>query len=538
MNNFLEKVIKENIEVEYNYLKELLTRYTDDELIDYIIGEVGGIQSFKKILDENYNVNYIESIVYNENRNKLKEIIPFDLIKEYKILPIILHDDNLYIAMANIFDYEKIYDIKSYLPDILNLRIVLAKKSLITDEIIKLQNETFIKDNNLNKEISLEDLIDDIFKYSIKNNASDIHIEPYDNEFYVRIRIDGELILKNKYNIDLHKKLISKIKIMAKVDISKKMIPQDGHFKLNIYNRNIDFRLSTMPTIFGEKAVLRIIYNENKFENKESLGFYDNDIKIIDEILQFTKGLVLVTGSTGSGKSTTLSLIIKSMDYHRKNIITVEEPVENIIKGVTQINLNEKAGLTFDNTLQYVLRQDPDIIMLGEIRNISTAQFAIRSSITGHLVLSTLHTNNAISTVTRLINMGIEPYMITSSLKGIISQKLIKKVCSKCKVRRETTLEENKILGIEKSIDVYSSIGTKTGCESCNNTGYKGRTVVYEILEINSKIKEKILNGYSLENSDFKVNFIDNIHKKLKSGEISIEEAIKIIFEIRYEFNE
>ncbi len=531
MNIILEKIIKEDLTIDEIYFKQISSTYSNDSLIDYIVNELGGIVAFKNLLKAKYGVTYFNEDSRNiEIIENIQNYVSYKQLNELEILPIKIEENILYVAVNDVLDYEKINKIKNITN--IKIRVGLSKQKYIKSNLqnyykADLINTITEKSNN----ISIEDLINKVLKYAVDCKASDIHIEPYEEETLIRLRIDGDLVLLNNINSAIHKKIISKLKLMSGIDIAKRAVPQDGHFKLKIDERLIDFRLSTVPTIFDEKAVLRIIYNDNYFNTKESIGFLEEDIKLINDMLKNSKGLILVTGSTGSGKSTTLSTFIKEMDYKTKNIITVEEPVENIIKGVTQINLNGKLDFTFDNTLEYILRQDPDVIMIGEIRNVTTAQFAIRSSITGHLVLSTLHTSNAISTISRLLNMGIENYLITSSLKGVISQRLVKKVCNNCKEIRKTTLEEQNILGFTKKEKVYFGVG----CTECNGLGVSGRTIVYEILEINNEIRNKILSGKDLNDVKVKSNIYENIRKNVLMGNISIYDAINIMLEIRYD---
>ncbi len=524
------KQILLNIIKKYNNLEKIqnynIYSMKEDELLNFIFKNNFDIQQFKQILKEEFNIEYLDKsdLDIQQIQNNLNK---YNELKKIEVLPICIDFEKIIIGVTDIMDYEKINKVK-IITGIHNVECKFINKSLLVQIINNKINNNEVKPK---KENSINTILEDIINFSVTNNCSDIHIEPYELEFKVKFRKDGDLFEFNSYDISLHKKIISKIKIIGNVDISKKMMPQDGHFKKVIYNRNIDFRISTMPTIFGEKVVIRIIYSDNQYKTKESLGFFDEDIKLINEIISYSKGLILITGATGNGKSTTLISFIKDMDYVKNNIVTVEDPVENIIKGVTQISLNEKAGLTFDNTLDYILRQDPDVIMIGEIRNLQTAEFAIKSSITGHLVLSTLHTSNAISTISRLLNMGIEPYLIVGALKGVISQKLVKKICNSCKESRLSTPYENEILKWDKSEMVYFSVG----CKECNNAGTNGRVVLYEILQINNEIKNYILNNKSLNNINIEKSFENNIKKNLLLGIISIDEAIKLILEVRYE---
>ena len=300
-----------------------------------------------------------------------------------------------------------------------------------------------------------------------------MHIEPFDSYLSIRLRVDGELHEAFRYSLDLYSSLTAVIKLKSGIDITEKRLPQDGRADINIDGRSIDIRTSTIPTTYGEKTVLRILNRDNFFKTKEEIGFSNQAIAMIDKMISNKSGIILIVGETGCGKSTTLYSILKDLNVVSRNIITIEDPVEYKMDGINQIQVNEKVGLTFEKGLRAILRQDPDIIMLGEIRDSETAKIAVRASITGHLVLSTLHTNDTVSSITRLKDMGVDLYLISASLVGIISQRLVKKVCPYCGGK------------VEK-------------CEYCGGKGYLGRTVVYEILEIDEAIRECI--------SDFEKN--------------------------------
>lgn len=333
-------------------------------------------------------------------------------------------------------------------------------------------------------------LINNLIEAAVRNRASDIHIEPNRDNIRVRYRIDGSLREVLSYENSLYSALVTRIKIIANMDISEKRRPQDGRITIDVDGKEYDIRVSGLPTIYGEKFVMRIAAKEGFNKSPEELGFNDKDLKVFKDILKNTHGIILVTGPTGSGKSTTLYSALSRLNKNDVNIITVEDPVEANIDGVNQVQVNTKANLTFANALRSILRQDPDIIMIGEIRDSETAEIAVRASITGHLVVSTLHTNSTATTVSRLEDMGIENYMIADSVVGIIAQRLVRKLCT-CKKRTLATESQKHLLSLEldKDYEVYEPVG----CKLCNNTGYYGRTAIYEIMKITPRVKKLII---------------------------------------------
>lgn len=305
-------------------------------------------------------------------------------------------------------------------------------------------------------------IFDEIMNSAIKNNASDIHIEPRFEDFIIRFRINGKLSEVQKSDINTYNQLATIIKVKASMNIAEKRLPQDGSFDYEIDNQYIDVRVSSIPVIYGEKIVLRLLNRQNIFMDQSKLGFSNKDISRIDNIIKDKRGILLVTGPTGSGKTTTIYSILQRLINQNKNIITIEDPVEYKLQGINQIQVNDKVGLSFDIGLKSILRQDPDIIMVGEIRDIQTAKIAIRAASTGHMVISTMHTKDCLSAISRLIDMGIDDYMIKDCIIGIISQELISKECE--------------------------CIDTKERCNKCSKTGYIGRKLIYEILEPNENI--------------------------------------------------
>jgi type IV pilus assembly protein PilB len=328
-----------------------------------------------------------------------------------------------------------------------------------------------------------------IIEAAIFKKASDIHIEPQQNGVRIRFRVDGTLCEYGSVDEHLGMSLISRLKVMGGMDISEKRLPQDGRF-LNSYGEvKIDFRLSTMPVLFGEKAVIRLLYEKTSYANKAELGFSGDALKKIDALLKNSHGLVLVTGPTGSGKSTTMAAFLREINTGESNIITVEDPVENVINGVNQININQKSGFTFPYALRSILRQDPDVIMIGEIRDPETAQLSVRSSLTGHLVFSTLHTNDAASAVYRLMDMGCKDYLVCSALKGVISQRLVKRLCPKCKKKTKISAPDAALTSLAPGTGVFEACG----CPSCSGTGFSGRFAIYEILIMDDKLIKMFL---------------------------------------------
>ena len=333
-------------------------------------------------------------------------------------------------------------------------------------------------------------LVRSIIEQGIRQRASDVHIEPLEDDLRVRYRIDGVLSKGRRYSLTLMAAIIARVKILSGMDISEKRRPQDGRITMTVGRTDYDIRSSVLPTVYGEKAVLRIASKGGFTRDKRELGFTDEELERYDKIISQPHGIILITGPTGSGKSTTLYTMLTSLNKEGVNLITIEDPVEAHIPGVNQIQVNERVNLTFATALRSILRQDPDIIMVGEIRDQETAEIAVKASITGHLVASTIHTNSAASTVTRMTDMGVEPYLLSEALAGIIAQRLVRRLCPECKRKREGNELEKHVLGFPstKPLQVYEAVG----CVKCNDTGYIGRIGVYEILQTSARIREAI----------------------------------------------
>lgn len=330
---------------------------------------------------------------------------------------------------------------------------------------------------------------DNIIAQAVQSGASDIHLEPMENGGRVRLRTDGVLHEEAELAKPVMQGVVSRIKVLAGMDIAEKRLPQDGSIRLELDGRSVDLRISTLPTILGEKAVIRILDRERFNLKLDELNFTTANLKLYRSLYSFGSGVVLLTGPTGSGKTTTLYATLSELNNSGRNIVTIEDPVEYRIAGISQVAVNEKAGLTFASGLRSILRQDPDIMMIGEIRDIDTAQTAIHAALTGHLVFSTLHTNSAAGAVVRLVDMGIEPFLVASALRGVVAQRLVRRICPHCKTAYAASAEEKAYLKTDSSLTLYKG----SGCEKCRGTGYLGRMALQEVMPVLPELKKFIL---------------------------------------------
>ena len=379
-------------------------------------------------------------------------------------------------------------------------------------------------------------IVRSIIEQAVRSRASDIHLEAMEKKFRVRYRVDGVLMTKMIYDISLLPAISARIKILGGMDISEKRKPQDGRISMTVDRMEYDIRVSVLPSYFGEKVVMRLANNISLTKDKSELGLEPKDLAKFDRIISNPNGILLVTGPTGSGKTTTLYTALSELSSDEVNIITVEDPVEATMAGINQVQVNPKADLTFATALRSILRQDPDIIMIGEIRDMETASIAVQASITGHLVVSTLHTNSAAASITRLLDMGVESYLLADSIVGVIAQRLVRKLCDHCKKPREATREEKLLL--EADPDEALSIFDPGSCNLCGETGFYGRTAVFEIMEINSELKRLISARASTE--EIKKAAIESVEMEtlrtaasnmVKNGTTSIIEMLKVSFE-------
>ncbi len=386
---------------------------------------------------------------------------------------------------------------------------------------------------NVDEEAPIINLLNSLVERAIKSNASDIHIEPFDRETKVRMRIDGVILEYVSLQRNVHQPLIARIKIMANLDIAEKRIPQDGHFRVRTENGHVNIRVSIMPTVFGEKAVLRLLTSSGHLDHADQFGMDDESYRQFLPLLNCPNGIIYITGPTGSGKSTTLYMILEYLSHRMLNISTIEDPVEKNVSGINQTQVNPVAGLTFEAGLRALLRQDPDIIMVGETRDGETAEISVRAAITGHVVLSTLHTNDAASSIVRLGDMGVENYLIANSLVGMVAQRLMRKVCPNCSQEIDTTPEERKLLGED-----VKKIHRGRGCIQCNNTGYRGRTAIHEVIAVDANLRHMISDKASMDEVVAYARKYQNMRtlkenglKLVKAGISTPEELLKIAYE-------
>ncbi len=479
------------------------------------------------------------------------EKVPAKFACYYKIIPISLEGIKLTIAVTNPLDLGVLDDIKLILK--YDIEPVLSSEKDILESIKKYYGvgaETVEKiigqadvggsgPTQLEASGNIDDMADDasiikfvnqVFHQAVTERATDIHIEPFEGELRIRYRVDGVLFNASipptiKY---LHSAIVSRIKIMSALNIAEKRLPQDGRIKLKIAGAELDFRISVIPTSYGESVHIRIL-SGSILMGLEKLGLFGNDLYVIEEIIRKPHGMLLVTGPTGSGKTTTLYACLSKINDASKNIITIEDPIEYQLRGITQIQVNTKIGLTFGAGLRSMLRHDPDIMMVGEIRDIETAEIAIRVALTGHLVFSTLHTNDATGAITRLLDMGIEPYLVSSSTEAAIAQRLVRVICDKCK--KEVVPDKELFKELKLDLNQKRVFFEGKGCESCKFTGFKGRTAIYEILVMNDEIRDLVLRRASI--NEIKERALKNGMRTLfNNGMAKVEKGITTIREV------
>jgi len=387
------------------------------------------------------------------------------------------------------------------------------------------------RNDNEKSEQSAVELLEKLLLDGYRKSASDIHIEPHEDCLMIRIRVDGMLVEHMRLESEVHPSLIARAKIICGMDIAEKRLPQDGHCKVEIDGIKMDLRASSVPTVYGEKIVLRFLNTHVHVENEDSFGMDEENYKKVLEILKRPNGIIYITGPTGSGKTTTLYLILERLVNAPVNIMTIEDPVEKQIAGINQIQVMEQTGLTFEKGLRAIMRQDPDIIMVGETRDHETAKISVSAAITGHLVLSTLHTNDAVSAIIRMEDMGIEPYLVANSLSGVVAQRLARKVCPHCS-KEMTVGKEEAMLGIRTK-----TVRKAVGCDHCNGTGYKGRVAIHEVVVIDRHIREMIAERRTVEEIYQYVEKTQNIRRLkadmirlVEEGTTTVEELLRLTY--------
>lgn len=487
---------------------------------------------------------------------ELARFVPRSIAKKYCVVPVKLQKDELYVAMSDPLNFEAQEEIKSashkqVVPMIATRRAVeQAIATLYGNEgtaraieemkreagsnqadIVPVQMSKAV-DNGAAEAPTIR-FVNSVIERAITERASDIHLEPQEGEMVVRMRIDG--VLRRIFTVpaNLQATVIARLKIMGGMNIAERKIPQDGRAMVTAKDKEIDLRISSIPTIYGEKIVLRLLDKSSGHINRKTIGLEGEDEKKYDRLLKNSSGVILIVGPTGSGKSTTMCAMIQELCNEQTNIMTLEDPVEYNIPGANQCQINEKTGMTFAAGLRSILRQDPDVISVGEIRDGETASIAVRAAITGHLVISTLHTNDAVSTISRLVDIGVEPYMISSALRGVVSQRLVRKICPQCRKAYTPTEEEKRMVGIAENEDVTFYKGE--GCQECGRTGYRGRRGVFEILTLDAALRREVANNASseeltrtaLENGF--VTMKDNCRRLVLEGVTTVAEAAKAI---------
>ncbi|MBQ4535706.1 MAG: type II/IV secretion system protein [Clostridia bacterium] len=500
------------------------------------------------VIAEFFGMPYAEIEMLDIDK-KLFEKFTIPYIKKNKIVPIAVIDDTLVIAVGNPTDYLARSTVSAifggrvcavYVP-MKQLETYIESIVAVTktaNALSDLEREKTDKDEKNVDNATADDalnapavrLVDSIIKEAIPFRASDIHIEPYEDCVKVRYRIDGDLAERVAFPVESYQAVCARIKIISGMNIAERRIPQDGRINMVVNNTEYDFRVSTLPTVHGEKFVIRVLDKSSFDFDRKDLGFTTDENKIVDKMLSNPHGLILLTGPTGCGKSTTLYSFLKEVNKPEVNIVTVEDPVEYSMHGINQTQVNPKANMTFATALRSILRQDPDVIMIGEIRDEETAQIGIRAAITGHLVFSTLHTNDAPGAVTRLVDMGVSPYLVGDSLIGVISQRLVKKLCPMCKQEFETSEKQMEVLGLDKPAKIFKP----AGCKFCNGSGYKGRMAVHEVLYITDTLREAINKGASADEirhlalSGGLITLTESCKTAVLNGETSLKEFLSI----------
>lgn len=561
--NLTQTLIAEDL-VSMKTIKRVSAKYMNDPNITIeealIQEDVVKEEDVYRLLSEKLHIPFVDlsTVTLEEG---IDTVLPKAMVLDYNIFPLKKENGSMLIAMANPLDYKTVYALNNYTK--LKIITAIALPSQIKekqDAFFNVESQTQVYDaaqefiasqmakgsDNISdeEEADIENqpiikLVNAMFEDAVKIKASDIHIEPMEKVLRIRFRVDGKMNQYMETTKELGPSVISRIKYIGGMNIAEKRVPQDGRLHYKVGDAKIDMRLSTLPSVFGEKVVIRITTALGIKLDKHSIGFLPDNLKKFDALLKSNRGMILLSGATGSGKSTTLYTALSEINKDDVNIVTVENPVEMVIPGITQVDINDKAGLTFASVLRSILRQDPDIIMVGEIRDQETAGIAVNAAITGHLVLSTIHTYNAASSVIRLSEMGIEPYMVSSAMLGVIAQKLVRKLCNHCKEEYFITEDEQRILG--KDIPQKAILHRARGCKECNNIGYSGRIAVHEVLPVTTAIKGAIYQNQTtdeLENlakAEGMMTMKENLTQLLTEGVISFETYVDTISEVYQE---
>ncbi len=550
-----QKLVESSLISQDQLARALESQQSSGGTLSYNLVKTGAISemAFAEFMGQVYNVPAVDLDAVPIDPNAV-DLIPSDVATKFQVVPLKREGRTLTLAMANPDNIFAIDDIKFITG--FDVRPVVATETAIKRCIDRMYDsadslatimgeieddfeivEDAIDEGDLSAVAAAADapvvkLVNSLISDAVTRGASDIHIEPYEKQLRVRFRIDGMLHEMMSPPFKMKNAITSRLKIMAELDIAERRIPQDGRIKIRIHGKPIDLRVSTLPTIFGEKVVMRILDQSNLQIDLARLGFHTTALARFLNAIESPYGMVLVTGPTGSGKSTTLYSALQKINKIHSNIMTAEDPVEYNISGINQVNVQDEIGLSFAAALRAFLRQDPNIIMVGEIRDLDTASIATKAALTGHLVLSTLHTNDAASSINRLVDMGIEPFLVSSSVLLIIAQRLVRRLCEKCKQPMVVHQEVLRELGIMENPDELRLMEAK-GCPVCNDTGYKGRVGVYEVMEVSPTLREMIVDRAS--NAEIKALAVkegmltlrmDGL-EKFKAGLTSLEEILR-----------
>jgi general secretion pathway protein E len=561
---FIGQILLKNGSLTPEQLDEALARQeTSEKYLGEILIELGFIKEDALLvaLSEQFGLPYIKSLTPEMIDTSLISKVPRNFAQAHQVIPVKKEGEIVSVATSDPLKTQPLDDIGLLLE--CQIRTVIATSVDIKNVINTVYShaedaaEELIEDMDEARETGaekvfdlsehrVEDLMDiddkapviklvNLFIFqAAKSRASDIHVEPFEKDLKVRYRIDG--VLHNTLNPPkrYQSAIISRIKIMSNMNIAEKRLPQDGRIKIKMPDREIDLRVSTIPTVHGERVVMRLLDRGSMAIGLEELGFSHDKLQMFNRLIRLPHGIILVTGPTGSGKSTTLYGALSKINTEDKNILTIEDPVEYQIDGIGQIHVKPKINLTFASGLRHILRQDPDVIMVGEIRDLETAEIAIQASLTGHLVFSTLHTNDAAGAVTRLIDMGVEPFLVSSSVVGIMAQRLVRVICPKCKEGYEPTGEELREIGLKQSALKDGEIYRGKGCEHCLQTGYRGRSGIFELLIIDDEISQLILDRVSsniIKKRACEKGMLTlraDGAQKVKQGVTTIEEVLRI----------
>lgn len=533
------------------------TQQSTGKKLGQVLAEKGWVteQAILEVLEFQLGIPHVDLTRYRLDP-QVTSLINETLAKRHMMIPLRREKNTLQVAMSDPLNIYAIDDLRLITKmEIIPLiatptdisrtidRVYGAGRTQKIAEQFKVESSNSKATVKKERDLTVEDItdspivkfVDTVLEQAISRAASDIHIEPSEDYIRIRIRVDGQMTELLRTDISASNAITARIKILAKLDISERRLPQDGRIEMTKGKQELDLRVSILPTIHGEKVVIRILYRTGMQLSIEELGFHPEDEVKVRSLLQMPNGIILVTGPTGSGKSTTLATALREINDPSINIITVEDPVENMIEGINQVAVNAKAGLTFASALRSILRQDPDVIMVGEMRDLETSEIAIRSAITGHLVLSTLHTNDATSSINRLIDMGTQSYMIGSSVRGIIAQRLVRKICPNCRELYKISMEEHQLTQIPLDATIYLG----KGCQTCNQTGYKGRLGVHEVfltdLHMQEIISKNQLTAEELREEAIKRGMRtlqDNARWSVLKGETTVHEMLRITYEL------